>query len=920
LKESTNQIHRYCGCDVRYIRKHPDGGYLVSFRDNASKLLSGTFNEKLRWVHAKKFIFLGAGSIGSTEIILRSREQGLQTSTRVGKDLSGNGSFLSFGYDLDSRLGDLNPKERPGPTISAMIDIRDTKQWEQSFIIQDGTWPRLMDIIFRITKPILPITSPKHGSIQDSLRRILEIVNPFTDALRRSQVYLALGHDTPCGSLTLQDDLPLLDMRGVERKSTISSIKKLLIKMTHAFGGTYIEQGCKVTVHPLGGLGYAGDGTGRTGSVNHMGELFMSNGIEVHAGLCAVDGSIISRSLAANPLATITAAAERSMELLAEKYGLRIDLSHSESYLKRSRPNTVTFAEKMQGAVDFGGKCAQLVLYVDVEVSTDKTTGQDKVTGRLSGTVHCSHLSDDQLMITDGTFRLFEPDQARADRSTMEYRFTAVTTNGERFSMMGMKFLDPSVTLSCSKLWQATTTLSLHINDTEGHIVGSGLLRLGLPDFVDQMRTMTTSGEDIYGRRTFLIDFFKVFAKGILERFLSALAPLQHPEDCRMVEEVPEYRQKSPPKAKIQLRARDGVSSILRMWEPAEPHIDSKEVVHDILFVPGSAVSHWIFASPYIGKNAIEYFTRKGYRCWCVTTRFGKQHENRTDTAHAWTGYDARLDIAAALTEIKRWNTQHSAGYSPPYVIAHCVGSLALASALLDGTVHKSAISGITASQIFLNPVLQPLNELKARIPLTRLYRILAGDWFPISQTREQATRNVIQDLLDNLLRFYPLNSKIEICSSTACHRCNLAFGRLWNHRNLNKATHDNLQHVFGGTSSTCLEHLASGGRRQTVLDNNYRSLVTDGNLERLRGIPIFLFSGADNNVFKATSTLKTHQVLKARGETVCRREFEGFGHLDCWMSEKSADVVYPPIEEEMRKALFSPNRNRSDTGQRQIV
>jgi hypothetical protein len=73
-----------------------------------------------------------------------------------------------------------------------MIDIRDDEQWEQSFIIQDGTWPRLMDTIFRITKPVLPTISPKYSSIRDSLRRILEIINPFTDALRRSQVYLAL--------------------------------------------------------------------------------------------------------------------------------------------------------------------------------------------------------------------------------------------------------------------------------------------------------------------------------------------------------------------------------------------------------------------------------------------------------------------------------------------------------------------------------------------------------------------------------------------------------------------------------------------------------------------------------------------------------------------------------------------------------
>jgi fermentation-respiration switch protein FrsA (DUF1100 family) len=95
------------------------------------------------------------------------------------------------------------------------------------------------------------------------------------------------------------------------------------------------------------------------------------------------------------------------------------------------------------------------------------------------------------------------------------------------------------------------------------------------------------------------------------------------------------------------------------------------------------------------------------------------------------------------------------------------------------------------------------------------------------------------------------------------------------------------------------------------VLDDGYRSLVTDGNLERLRGLPIFLFSGADNNVFKAASTLKTYRVLKARGETVSRKVFPGLGHLDCWMSEKSADTVYRAVEEEVRRVMVNSSDER---------
>jgi len=820
--------------------------------------------------------------------------------------------MLSFGYDLDPQLGQVNPLEKPGPTISSMVKCQDTENWEQSFVMQDGSWPHFMDTVFRITKPILPITLPSYISLASSLQQILSILDPFTAALRRTQLYLALGHDTPCGSITLEDDLPLLDMRGVERKKNIARVRTLLKRMTHAFGGTYIEQGCKVTVHPLGGLGFANDGTGRTGSISHTGELFIGNGREVHAGFCVVDGSVISRSLAANPLATITAVAERSVELLTEKAGLHIDLATSKTLSDSHREHLVTFSEKMEGMITFDGSCVPLTLYVDVAISRDKHAAQGRLRGHLSGTVYCPHISNDQLLITNGVFRLFESDQARADLSAMEYRFDAIATNGERFPMVGKKLLGPSVTLSIPKVWRATTTLFLDVAGTNGRRLGSGVLRLSAGNFVDQMRTMATSGHDIYGQRTFLIHFFKTFASGLLRHFLSPFAPLQYPEDHDAVQEAHESYDKVEPRAVIKLRAIDGVTSTLRMWEPIQGHSNNESTAHDILLVPGSGVSHWIFASPYITRNAVEYFTQNGYRCWCITTRFGKQHHSSDDKAHSWTGYDGRLDIAAALAEIERYNVDRSTHCLPPYVVAHCVGSLALASALLSGTIHKSAISGITASQIFLHPVLQPLNELKARTPLTRLYRLIAGDWFPITQSKEQASGNIVQSMLDTLLRFYPVGSRDEICNSPICHRCDLAFGRLWDHRNLNKATHGNQHKIYGGMSSKCLEHLASGGRRQTVLDSDYRPLVTDDNLERLSGLPIFLFSGADNNVFKATSTLKTYEVLKSRGETVSRKEFPGFGHLDCWMSDRSTDTVYKAVEEEVRKVMVCSNDTRN--------
>ncbi|KAG9560589.1 hypothetical protein KCU79_g7562, partial [Aureobasidium melanogenum] len=868
----------YCGCDVRYIKKHPEAGYLVYFREASQSLLRYP-SKKFRWVHARKLVFLGAGSIGSTEIVLRSREYGLPTSQAVGTSLSGNGSMVAFGHNLNKHVnavGKVTPDRDPsGNTIGSMIDCRGSEDVDQGFILQTGTFPA-------------------------SLASILGVW--FGKALSWSQVYLVVGHDQNNGSISLVKDRPMLNMRGVEKTSCLCRIKEILVQMTRAMGGMFKEHSLKVTVHPLGGLGFAGDGTGCTGSTSHTGELFSGEDTEVHVGLCAVDGSVLPRSLGANPLATITAIAERSVETMATRQGLSMDLKSQAHFDLRYHKHLreiktkIHFDEKMEGSLSYNGKDVSLSIALHVEVHQQ----DDVFEGKLFGTVDCRALSPQSLNIKEGCFRLFEADPSEPNLMTMTYDFVAISCSGQKFAITGRKYFDPSIAFSVAELWRAATTLFVAVKLEDGSPLASGKVNISLSSFISQLQSMTASGESALGEYEIFTRFLYFFTRKLLKVFFAPLAPLQYPEDTDAVCGGP-VDCKTDPTLLKKIVASDGIQSTLRMWTPSQNRL-SRLPIRDILFIPGAAVTYQIFASPWVAENAIERFVRQGYRCWCLTTRFGK--EGIDDTEAGWTAYDARLDIAAALLEIETWHHQsQSKTHTPPYVIAHCVGSLALASALLDGTVLNTSIAGITASQIFLHPTLEPLNHWKARLRLNNLYRLLAGNWFPCTTTR---TADPIQRALNFILRFYPQFNKRELCDSIVCHRCNLVFGRLWNHANLNAATHTYLHAVFGGVHTRCIQHLATSGQRRAVLDNDYHSLVTDKNLRRLRGIPMLVFGGADNNVYSPESTRETCRVLEQRGEAVRMKVFEGLGHLDCWMSERAASKggVYDTVVEEVRRVM----------------
>jgi choline dehydrogenase-like flavoprotein len=90
-----------------------------------------------------------------------------------------------------------------------------------------------------------------------------------------------------------------------------------------------------VSIHPIGGCILGDDAT--TGVCNHKGQVFTGLGsTDVYSNMYICDSAVIPTALGVNPLWTISAVAERCVQIIAEDRGWVIDYSSRFQHLRRS--------------------------------------------------------------------------------------------------------------------------------------------------------------------------------------------------------------------------------------------------------------------------------------------------------------------------------------------------------------------------------------------------------------------------------------------------------------------------------------------------------------------------------------------------------------------------------------------------------
>ena len=254
-------------------------------------------------VSAERLV-LAAGSLGSTELLLRARLNGV--SPALGYGWSANGDFLTPA--LSKQAAD----PTRGPTISARIDHTDGKVYGEHIFIQDGGFPHILDMLVGASLRQLPRVWRRRLRFLDTWAKEIRVT-------RNIMPWFAQAIDASDGRLYLKrrpgqagKERLALDWDIRNSRKTMDAVVKLHKKLAKATGGkpvvspTWTVFRDLITPHPLGGCNMA-DGPAK-GVVDHAGRVFGQKGLYV------VDGAVIPRAIGRNPSRTIAAVAERAFE------------------------------------------------------------------------------------------------------------------------------------------------------------------------------------------------------------------------------------------------------------------------------------------------------------------------------------------------------------------------------------------------------------------------------------------------------------------------------------------------------------------------------------------------------------------------------------------------------------------------------
>ncbi|MFI0483329.1 GMC oxidoreductase [Actinomadura sp. 9N215] len=318
--------------EVKALRPRPGGGYEVDYvQHEPPPALSLRKRRRLplRTITCDRLV-LGAGTYGTTFLLMKSRDAFPGLSDALGTRFSGNGDLLTFLMRATdrNRVRPLNASR--GPVITTAIRLPDELDGVPGAgpgaYIQDGGYPGFADWIVdgfdvgndleRAVKFLWDRFTALFREAPDTnlSKEISDLIGD--GALTVSSLpLLGMGRDTADGRLRLKDGRLAAEYTAETSEELFTRVRKTMRGIADVLGADYSDNPMWfrkriITVHPLGGApmgAHPGEGV-----CDAFGEVFG------FPGLYIADGAAMPGPVGPNPSLTIAAQADRLATRLLE--------------------------------------------------------------------------------------------------------------------------------------------------------------------------------------------------------------------------------------------------------------------------------------------------------------------------------------------------------------------------------------------------------------------------------------------------------------------------------------------------------------------------------------------------------------------------------------------------------------------------
>ena len=547
-------------CEVIKIERL-ETGYKVHVKDHAHDIEAASETRQ---------VFVCAGSINSTELLLRCRDQHRslpKLSAMLGHRYTGNGDFIAFAFDTAPAFEPCN-----GPTITSAVLYDRRNEQPAWFVLEDGGYPKELSALVHLLHPKSAFFEDVDKVLMlEQARQVLKTGlaentggnNEIHGAPDCTAAFLVMGRDRANGVIRLNAPAPgiFIDWNVESNRALYDTETELCADFAKSLKG-HLELNplwkilrVPVSVHNLGGCPMAA--VEGEGVVDPFGEVFE------YPGLYVLDGSILPGATGANPSHTIAAVAERNIEAAIRKIRNHPQWRAPEmdsalrnrvhepldqavvpaegTALPITPPLALSFTETLSGFVssdnalnyedaERAGREAGTSAAMTLTITTpafDSFLIDKHHTAVANGIVKVAGLTGRQgAEVRNGVFNLFVAGRGGdCYRRRMLYHLPFRGADGKTYVLDGFKDIRDHGGFD---VWRATTTLytSVRAAEGQGEVVARGIIRISLPGFLKQLTTFNLTGtNNPWVKTTAMVRFFGLFVGTLVDVFVRPLMP-----------------------------------------------------------------------------------------------------------------------------------------------------------------------------------------------------------------------------------------------------------------------------------------------------------------------------------------------------------------------------------------------------------